>query len=121
MSTLAKLSKQAAQLEHDKHYQKALALYARAIDEAAGAEEEVDVALFNRAGDVAMRVGDAQRAVGYYERAIDAYATGGLLNNAIAVCNKLLRHAPEHAATHYTLAVLHAKQGFRGDAKYHYV
>ena len=121
MSNLAKLSKQAVQLEHDRQFDKALALYARLFDEAAADGEEVDVALFNRAGDVAMRLGDSARAVGYFERAIDAYATGGLLNNAIAVSNKLLRQAPDHAPTHYTLAVLHAKQGFRGDAKYHFV
>jgi tetratricopeptide (TPR) repeat protein len=121
MSTLAKLSRQAVQLEHDRQYEKALALYERLFEDAASAKEEVDVALYNRAGDLAMRVGDQARAVGYYERAIDAYAGGGLLNNAIAVCNKVLRHAPDHAATHYTLAVLHGKQGFRGDAKFHYV
>jgi tetratricopeptide (TPR) repeat protein len=121
MSNLAKLSKQALQHEHDRQFDKALALYAKLFDEAAAGGDEVDVALLNRAGDVAMRVGDAPRAVGYFERAIDAYAAGGLLNNAIAVCNKLLRQAPEHAATHYTLAVLHAKQGFRGDAKHHFV
>jgi tetratricopeptide (TPR) repeat protein len=121
MSNLAKLSKQALQHEHDRQFDKALALYAKLFDEAAAGGDEVDVALLNRAGDVAMRLGDAPRAVGYFERAIDAYAAGGLLNNAIAVCNKLLRQAPEHAATHYTLAVLHAKQGFRGDAKHHFV
>ncbi|MBV9879828.1 MAG: tetratricopeptide repeat protein [Gemmatirosa sp.] len=121
MSTLAKLSKQAVQLEHDRQYDKALALFSRLFDEAATAEEEVDVALFNRAGDVAMRLGDTAAAVRYYERAVDAYAAGGLLNNAIAVCNKMLRQAPDHAATHYTLGVLHAKQGFRGDAKHHFV
>jgi tetratricopeptide (TPR) repeat protein len=121
MSNLAKLSKQAVQLEHQRQFDKALALYARLFDEAGGAAEEVDVALYNRAGDAAMRVGDTATATRYYERAIDAYAAGGLLNNAIAVCNKVLRYAPDHAATHYTLAVLHAKQGFRGDAKHHFV
>jgi tetratricopeptide (TPR) repeat protein len=121
MSNLAKLSKQAVQYEHDRQFEKALAQYARLFDEAAGADEEVDVAMYNRAGDVAMRVGDGARAVQYYERAIDGYAAGGLLNNAIAVCNKVLRHAPDNASTHYTLAVLHAKQGFKGDAKHHFV
>jgi tetratricopeptide (TPR) repeat protein len=121
MSTIAKLSKQAAQLEHDRQFDRALEVYTRLFDDAAGAAEEVDVALYNRAGDVATRVGDTAHAVKYFERAVDAYAAGGLLNNAIAVCNKLLRVAPDHAATHYTLAVLNAKQGFRGDAKHHYV
>lgn len=121
MSNLAKLSKQAVQHEHDRQFDKALALYARIFEDAGGADEDVDVALYNRAGDVAMRVGDSATATRYYEHAIDAYAAGGLLNNAIAVCNKVLRYAPDHAATHYTLAVLHAKQGFKGDAKHHFI
>ena len=53
MSNLAKLSRQAVQLEHQRQFDKALALYARLFDEAGGAAEEVDVALYNRAGDAA--------------------------------------------------------------------
>ena len=40
MSTLAKLSKQALQLEHDRQYEKALAAFGRLFDEAATAEAE---------------------------------------------------------------------------------
>lgn len=121
MSNLAKLSKQAQQLEQDRHYAKALVAYTKLFEETRAAQEDVDVALYNRAGDVAMRAGDPSQGVTYYERAIDGYAAGGLLNNAIAVSNKLLRHDTDNAAAHYTLAVLHAKQGFRGDARHHYV
>jgi tetratricopeptide (TPR) repeat protein len=125
MSALAKIKKQAAQLEHDRQYDKALALYARLLDGADGgvdaADDEVDVALYNRAGDVALRTGDAARAVGYYERALDKYATGGFLNNAIALGAKILRQAPERVATHYTLGVLYAKKGFRSDARQHFL
>lgn len=117
----AKLKKQALQLEHDRQHDKALAIYSRLLDEPSPDGDEVDVALFNRAGDLALRVGDTARAVGYYERAVDLYAAGGLLNNAIALCNKVLRHAPDHVAAHYSLGVLHAKQGFKGDAKHHFV
>jgi tetratricopeptide (TPR) repeat protein len=125
MSALAKIKKQAAQLEHDRQYDKALALYARLLDGADGgvdaADDEIDVALYNRAGDVALRSGDAARAVGYYERALDKYATGGFLNNAIALGAKILRQAPERVATHYTLGVLYAKKGFRSDARQHFL
>ncbi len=125
MSALAKIKKQAAQLEHDRQYDKALVLYARLLDGADGgvdaADDELDVALYNRAGDVALRVGDATRAVSYYERALDKYATGGFLNNAIALGAKILRQAPERVATHYTLGVLYAKKGFRSDARQHFL
>jgi tetratricopeptide (TPR) repeat protein len=125
MSALAKIKKQAAQLEHDRQYDKALVLYARLLDEsdgsADGTEDEIDVALYNRAGDVALRAGDSARAVTYYERALDRYATGGFLNNAIALGAKILRQAPERVATHYTLGVLYAKKGFRSDARQHFL
>ena len=125
MSALAKIKKQAAQLEHDRQYDKALVLYARLLDGADGgvdaADDEIDVALYNRAGDVALRAGDATRAVSYYERALDKYATGGFLNNAIALGAKILRQAPERVATHYTLGVLYAKKGFRSDARQHFL
>ena len=119
MSAHAKIKKQAAQLEHDRQYDKSLALYARLLEETP--DDEVDVAVFNRAGDVAFRAGDAARAITYYERALDLYAAGGLLNNAIALGAKILRQAPERAATHYTLGVLHAKKGFRSDARQHFL
>ena len=121
MSALAKITKHAAQLEHDRQYDKALALYARLLDEPGAADEEVDVPLYNRAGDVALRAGQVDRAVAYYERALDLYAAGGFLNNAIALGTKILRHAPERAAAHYTLGVLHARQGFRPDARQHFL
>src|SRR5688500_17942059 len=121
MSSPAKLKKQALQFEHDRQYETALAIYSERLDGESASDDELDVTLFNRAGDLALRVGDAPRAVTYYERAVDLYAAGGLLNNAIALCNKVLRHAPDHVAAHYSLGVLHAKQGFKGDAKHHFV
>jgi tetratricopeptide (TPR) repeat protein len=121
MSALAKIKKQAAQLEHDRQYDKALALYTRLLEASPDPDDEIDVALYNRAGDVALRAGDTARAVTYYERALDLYAAGGFLNNAIALGAKILRQAPERAATHYTLGVLHAKKGFRSDARQHFL
>lgn len=119
MSALARIKKTAAQHEQERQYDKALALYARLLDGAEAGEEEVDVALFNRAGDLALRVGDAPRAVGYFERALDLYAAAGLLNNAVALGVKILRHAPHHLSAHYTLGVLYGRKGFVGDARHH--
>lgn len=119
MSALARIKKTAAQHEQERQYDKALALYARLLDGAEAGDEEVDVGLFNRAGDLALRLGDAPRAVGYFERALDLYAAGGLLNNAVALGVKILRHAPNHLSAHYTLGVLYGRKGFRGDARHH--
>ena len=119
MSAVEKIKKQATQCEHYRQYERALALYTRLLDEPAPGDEEVDVALYNRAGDLALRAGDQARAVRWFERAIDLYAAGGFLNNAIALGVKLLRHAPGQVAAHYTLGVLYAKKGFRSDARHH--
>jgi octaprenyl-diphosphate synthase len=110
MSALAKIRKQAAQLEHDRQYDKALALYARLLTDAGAGDEEIDVPLYNRAGDVALRAGNVDRAIAFYERALDLYAAGGFLNNAIALGAKILRHDPQRASAHYTLGVLHARR-----------
>ena len=119
MSALARIKKTAAQHEQERQYDKALALYARLLDGAEAGDEEVDVALFNRAGDLALRLSDAPRAVGYFERALDLYAAAGLLNNAVALGVKILRHAPHHLSAHYTLGVLYGRKGFVGDARHH--
>ncbi len=119
MSALAKLKKTAAQHEQDRQYDKALAQYARLLDGDAGSDEEVDVTLYNRAGDLALRAGDMSRAVTYFERAIDLYAAGGFLNNAVALAVKILRHAPGHLAAHHTLGLLYARKGFRAEARQH--
>lgn len=118
MAALDKIRMQAVQLEQDRHYEKALAAYGRLFDEA-GPGEELDVGLYNRAGDVALRAGQPERAVQLFERALDRYAAGGLLSNAIAVGVKILRHAPAHVAAHHTLGVLYARKGFRSDARHH--
>ncbi len=119
MSALAKIKKTAAQHEQDRQYDKALAEYARLLDGGAGSDEEVDVTLYNRAGDLALRAGDVPRAVTYFERAIDLYAAGGFLNNAVALAVKILRHAPGHLAAHHTLGVLYGRKGFRAEARQH--
>ena len=119
MSALAKIKKAAVQHEQDRQYDKALAQYARLLDGGADTDEDVDVTLYNRAGDLALRAGDVPRAVTYFERAIDLYAAGGFLNNAVALAVKILRHAPGHLAAHHTLGVLYGRKGFRAEARQH--
>lgn len=119
MSALARIKKTVAQHEHDRQYDKALALYARLLDGSEAGGEELDVGLYNRAGDLALRAGDAPRAIGYFEKALDLYAAGGFLNNAIALGVKILRHAPTHLSAHYTLGVLYGRKGFASDARHH--
>jgi len=116
MSTLAKLKKKAAEFEQKRQFDKALALYVQVLDGGDG-EEEVDVALYNRVGDLLLREGKSTDALVYYEKAIDLYAGGGFFNNAIALCNKILRHAPGRSTIYYKLGKISALKGFKSDAK----
>src|SRR5687767_11716689 len=117
MSNVAKLKKKAADFEQKKQFDKALAIYVQVLQELEGDEEEGDVALYNRVGDLMLRHGSVSEAVDYYEKAVDLYAEGGFFNNAIALCNKILRQSPGRSSIYYKLGKISAKKGFKSDAK----
>ena len=121
MSNVAKLKKKAAEFEQKKQFDKALATYTQIFESAAGGEEEIDGALCNRVGDLFLRQGNVGDAVTYYERAVDLYAEGGFFNNAIALCNKILRHSPGRASVYYKLGRISARKGFKSDAKQNFL
>ena len=121
MSNLPKLKKKAAELEQKKQYDKALQVYSQILEEISGSEQDEDVALYNRVGDLLLRQGDVGQAVDYYERAVDLYAEGGFFNNAIALCNKILRNAPGRNSIYYKLGKISAKKGFTSDAKQNFL
>src|SRR6476661_8412844 len=121
MSNVAKLKKKAAELEQKKQFDKALAVYVDLLGQLSGHEEDADVALYNRVGDLMIRQGDVTQAVEYYEKAVDLYAEGGFFNNAIALCNKILRTSPGRASIYYKLGRISAKKGFASDAKQNYL
>ncbi len=116
MSNAAKHRKKAAEFEQLKQIDRAIASYVRAIEESESEGEDVDVALLNKVGDLALRQGRVPDAVTYYERAVEHYATAGLFNNAIALCNKILRNAPGRSNVYFTLGRICGKKGLRGDA-----
>jgi tetratricopeptide (TPR) repeat protein len=116
MSNAAKHRKKAAEFEQLKQIDRAIASYVKAIEESEAAGEDIDVALLNKVGDLALRQGRVPDAITYYERAVEHYATSGLFNNAIALCNKILRNAPGRANVYFTLGRICARKGLRGDA-----
>ncbi len=64
-----------------------------------------------------LRQGNVADAVDYYEKAVDRYAETGFFNNAIALCNKILRQSPGRASVYYKLGKISAQKGFKADAK----
>ena len=61
---------------------------------------------YNRAGDLALRAGEMERAVGYYGRAIDAFLEDGQREAARGVANKIIRVRPGSVRTLCTLTWL---------------
>src|SRR5450759_3684183 len=111
MSNVDKLKKKAAEFEQKKQYDRALDVYLQIIEQTEG-QEDRDVTVYNRVGDLYLRLSKADQAVNYYEQAVDLYTEGGYLNNAIALCNKILRHAPARHQIYYKLGKISAKKGF---------
>ena len=121
MSNIAKLKKKAAEFEQKKQYEKALELYQQVLDFSRTSEEDRDVPLYNRVGDLHYRLGNSEEAISYYEKAVDLYAEGGFFNNAIALCNKILRYSPNRSSAYYKLGLISAKKGFNSDAKQNFL
>jgi tetratricopeptide (TPR) repeat protein len=118
MANLEKLKDAARKFEMKEQWPKAIETLVKAIEEFEKApDNEADLALYNRVGDLYTKVNDTTNAIQYYERAIDKYNEVSLVNPAIALCNKVLRLSPGRAATYLKLGMLFAKKGFAAEAK----
>ena len=80
-----------------------------------------DLSIYNRIGDLCTKIKDPARAADFYDQAVDKYAELGFHNNAIAMCNKVLRNAPGRQTTYLKLAKLYAAKGFMPEAKQNFV
>ncbi len=84
-------------------------------------ETNPDLSIYNRIGDLYIKLKDPGQAADYYDQAVDKYAELGFHNNAIAMCNKVLRNAPARQSTYLKLAKLYAAKGFIAEAKQNFV
>jgi tetratricopeptide (TPR) repeat protein len=119
MANAAKLRDQARNAENRGQWTEAVVLYRQLLEENEG--EETDIALWNRVGDLHMRLGETERAVEAYERAVSGYADSGLYNNAIALCRKILRLVPGRGAVYLKLGQISAAAGFLADARQNFL
>ena len=120
MSSVENLKERARSFEQNEQWGEALDLYSQAIDLLAN-DDTPDIALFNRSGDLATRIGSAAQAVSFYERAVDFYMDAGLPNNAVAVCKKVMRNLPDRYSIHLKMGQIRAAQGFITDARSSFV
>lgn len=114
--SIESLKQQARRHEQEEEWQKALDLYRKAIDELAQ-DEQTDIGLINRVGDLYVRVGKLDEAVKCFEQAVDLYREAFLPNNAIAVCKKIVRSAPNRHQVYLKIGQIRAEQGFLPDAR----
>src|SRR3989449_6637047 len=121
MSKLEKLKEKARGLEA-KDARAAMAAWLDVIKEQESERDpNPDLSVFNRIGDLAAKVKDSAGAAEWYDRAVDKYAELGFHNNAIAMCNKVLRNAPGRQTTYLKLAKLYAAKGFMAEAQQNFV
>jgi tetratricopeptide (TPR) repeat protein len=115
---LEKLKDTARKLEQKEDWRKAIEVYLKAIQQAeSGAEPSPDLSLYNRVGDLYLKINDTTEAIRSYERAVDLYADQGFFNNAIALCGKILRVNPGRTQTYLKLCQLHARKNVVSEAK----
>src|SRR6185295_13642525 len=121
MSRLEKLKEKAKSLEA-RDPKGAIELWLEALKmEEGDPQANPDLSIYNRIGDLCLKIKDPGQAADYYERAVDKYAELGFHNNAIAMCNKVLRSAPGRPTAYLKLAKLYASKGFLAEAKQNFV
>ncbi|HTI05279.1 MAG TPA: tetratricopeptide repeat protein [Gemmatimonadales bacterium] len=118
MSKLEQLKEKAKGLEA-KDPKKAVEIWLEALQNQD--DGDPDLSMYNRIGDLYIKLKDPGLAADYYDQAVDKYAELGFHNNAIAMCNKVLRNAPARQATYLKLAKLYAAKGFMAEAKQNFV
>jgi len=88
------------------------------LEDLEGTPDLVDeLGLYNKVGDLYLKLGNVTAAVEAYEKAINYYSEQGFPNNAIALCNKVLRNAPGRTHIYLKLAKLMLQRGFVAESK----
>jgi tetratricopeptide (TPR) repeat protein len=112
---------QARTFEQRENWKRAIEAYEAALQADREARKEPDLALLNRVGDLYHRIGDVNRAVDCYEKAADGHLAAGFYNNAIALCNKILRNQPNRHSAYLKLGKIAAAKGLLPDARRHFL
>jgi tetratricopeptide (TPR) repeat protein len=117
MTSIGKLKDRARKHEQQEDWKAAIEAYRKVLETEQAQDIELDLGLLNRVGDLYLRLGQIENAVEHYEQAADKYAESGFYNNAIALCNKVLRHRPDHPGVYLKLSRYCQDQGFTVDAR----
>ena len=118
MANLDKFKDAARKFEQKEQWSKAVEQLLKAIETMEKSpEDDTDLSLYNRAGDLHQKAGDTPQAVAMYERAAEKYGEAGFHNNAIALFNKVLRLTPGRSHIYLKLGMMFAAKGFISEAR----
>jgi tetratricopeptide (TPR) repeat protein len=117
MTSFRDLVAEGRRLEQAGDLTGAIAQYSKVIALQQGTVAGVDPSLYNRVGDLYQRTGDLSRAVAAYEAAVDLYERQELYPNAVALCKKILRNAPEQLHVCHRSGRLLARSGLPVEAR----
>ncbi len=121
MSTVNQLKNKARREEQRENWSRAIEYYTKALDSSRAEDETfADLSLYNRIGDIYLRIGQKNTAVWYYEQAIERYSEQDLHTSAIALCNKVLRVLPERSTVFLQLGRLHLATSLIADARMYF-
>lgn len=114
MSKLSQLKQEAFQAGKDREWQKAISVYEQLLE-----ADKKNPTVINELGDICLKAGETQRAVRNFLNAAAMYRKNGLLNNAVAIYKKILRHDQNNLNAHWYLAETRAGQGLKAEGERH--
>jgi len=117
MTDVNSLKNEARKAEQRGDWPRAIKLYERALELGETGVGTLDVSLYNRVGDLHLRLGDDSSAVSAYETAIESYTEQELIPSAIALCKKILRTAGDRPEIRLRLGRLEGRSGLFADAR----
>jgi len=116
LSKLSKLKQEAYQAGKKRDWDLAVSIYEQILE-----IDKNNPMVINEMGDLCLKAEETPRAVRHFLGAASRYRSTGLLNNAVAIYKKILRHDAENQNAHWYLAETRASQGLLVEGQEHAV
>lgn len=118
MPTISDLKDQARALEQQGEIDKALKIYQHILKHLEGSPAITKVLpLYVKAGDLLLKVDRTEEAVASYQTGAEHYASTGAATRVTALCEKILRLAPERTDVYTSFVRLLIQNGHVGSAR----
>ncbi len=111
---MSQLKQDAYQAGKERDWERAISVYEQILE-----IEKKNPTLVNELGDICLKAGESSRAVKHFLSAASLYRKTGLVNNAVAIYKKILRHDEGNMNAHWYLAESRAGQGLKSEGRSH--